>query len=226
MSTLPSTTAEQEELPTTGVRHALAEDLNGVAEVLRAELLPNTDACLQQLREIVSRAQRSVDLATASAESSSNYTVEELEAAHSLTRARVVLAVVDIKSAEVRNADVEKALHTQRKAAAAAEAVGESARFFRILPGRVVQPHPSAEPLQQSMTDGQSSVVFAISDVGGGRRNAVRSADEGVAALTHVAAREEDDASTRITRALEFDPETTRVAYAAGLSMLCVLVSP
>jgi hypothetical protein len=33
-----------------------------------------------------------------------NYTVEELEATFSLTRERVGLAVVDIKSAEVRNA--------------------------------------------------------------------------------------------------------------------------
>ncbi len=120
---------------------------------------------------------------------------------------------------------MEKALHTQRKAAAA-EAVGRSARSstFRILPGRVVQPKPITEPLQQATADGQSAVVLAISDVGGGRRYAVPSANEGVATLTHVAAREEDDASTRLTRALEFDPEMMRVAYATGLSMLYVLV--
>jgi hypothetical protein len=36
--------------------------------------------------------------------------------------------------------------------------------------------------------------------------------------------REEEAASTCITRPLEFDPEMSRVAYAAGLSMLGVLV--
>jgi hypothetical protein len=86
MSTLPSTIAVQE-LPTT-VRDALAEDLKGVVEALRAGSLPNTDDCLHQLRVVVSRVQRSVDLATASAELSSSYAVEELEASYSLTCAR------------------------------------------------------------------------------------------------------------------------------------------
>jgi hypothetical protein len=256
MRTAPSTTAEQE--PPTTVRHALAEDLKGVVEVLLEGSHPNTDACLnnilQQLREVVSRVQMSVDLLTASAELSSNYAVEELEAAYSLTRARMRLSVVDMKSAEVRNAGVEKALHTQREAAATAEAVEQSAhvstyRFFsgrvqsrkaesaeavgrsagsptfRILSGRV-QPQPSrTEPLQQATADGgQSAFVVAVSDEGGGRKHAVRFPNEGVAALSHVAERAEEAASTRITRALEFDPAMTRVAYAAGLSMLWVLL--
>jgi hypothetical protein len=233
MSALPSTTAEQEppttvifEPPTT-VRHALAEDLKGVVEVLLAgSLLPSTDACLQQLRVVVSRAQRSVDLATASAALSSSHTVEELEAAYSLTRERMGLAMVDIKSAEVRNAEVKKALlHTQRKAAAV-EAVEQSARSAtsRFLTGRI-QPQPSTEPLQQATANGQSAVV-GISDVGGRRKHAVRSPNEGVSALTraHAAKSEEEASSTRITRALEFDPSVTRVAYAAGLSMLWVLL--
>jgi hypothetical protein len=222
MRTLPSTAAEQEE-PSTTVRHALAEDLKGVVEVLRAESLPSTDACLQQLRVIVSRVQKSVDLATVSAELSSIYTVEELEAAYSLTRERLGVAVVDIKNAEVRNAEVENALHTQRKAEAA-KGVGQSARSstFRFLSGRI-QPQPSTEPLQQATADGQS-VIVAIAIEGGGRRHAVRSPNEGVAALAHAAERVEEDADTRITRALEFDPAMMRVAYAAGLSMLYVLV--
>jgi hypothetical protein len=94
MSTLPITTAEQE-LPTT-VRHALVEDLKGVVEALRAGPLPNTDDCLHQLRVVVSRVQRSVDLATTSAELSSNFTVEELEAAYSLTRARSYFLLLSI----------------------------------------------------------------------------------------------------------------------------------
>jgi hypothetical protein len=215
-------TAEQ--VPPITVHHVLAEDLKGVVEVLLAGPLPNMDACLQQLRVVVSRAQKSVDLATASAALSSNYTVEELEAAYSLTRERVSLEVVDIKSAEVRNVVVKKALlHTQRKAKAA-KAVGQSAHSstFRFFSGRV-EPQPTTEPPQQATADGQIAVV-AISDVGGGRKHAVRSPNEGVAALTHAAEREEEDAPTRITRALEFDPEMTRVAYAAGLSMLCVLL--
>ncbi len=229
MITLPSTTAEHEAPPTVVIR-ALAEELTGVAKVLRAGSPPNSsDACLQQLREVVSRAQRSVDLATASVELSSNYTVEDLEALHLQTRERIGLAVVEIKSAEMRNAAVEKALRTQRKAAAAAaavEAVGRSARSskFRILSSRVIQPQPSTESLQQATADGHFSVVLPTSDVDGARRCAVPSANEGVAALTHVAAREEGDASTRLTRALEFDPEMTRVAYATGLSMLYVLL--
>jgi hypothetical protein len=228
MSTLPSTTAAEQELSTT-VRHALAEDLKGLVKALRAGSLPNTDACLQQLRVVVSRVQSSVDLATVSEELSSNYTVEELETAYSLTRARVGLAVVDIKSAEVRNAKVENALHTQRKAEAA-KAVGQSARppTFLFVFGRV-QPQPSTEPLQQQATaddGGGQSAVIAISDVGGGgRRCAVRSPKEGVAALTHAAEREEDDAHTGITRALEFDPPMSRVGYAAGLSMLCCCIN-
>jgi hypothetical protein len=76
-------------------RHALAEDLKGVVEVLLAGSLPNTDACLnnilQQLRVVVSRVQRSVDLATAC----SNYTVEELEAEYSLTRERYTFQSTD-----------------------------------------------------------------------------------------------------------------------------------
>ncbi len=138
----------------------------------------------------------------------------------------MVLAVVDIKSAEVRNAEVEKVLlHAQRKAEAA-EAVGQSARSptFRFVTSRVQPQQPSTEPLQQATADGQSAVV-AISDVvGGGRKHALRSPHEGVAALTHAAESEEEAASSRITRTLEFDPEMTRVVYAAGLSMLYVLV--
>jgi hypothetical protein len=251
MSTLqvPSTTVEQ--ISPTTVRHALAEDLKEVVDALRAGSLPSTDACLQQLRMVVSRTQRSEDLATSSATLSSSYTAEELKAAYSLTRERLGLAVVDIKSAEVRNAEVGKALlHTQRKAetveavvqsvsssifrflsdrvqsrkAEAAEAVGRStgSSTFRILSGRV-QPQSSAEPLQQATADGQSAVV-PISDMGGRRKHAVRSPNEGVAALTHAAKRDEEAASTRTTRALEFDPAMTRVAYTAGLSMLCVLM--
>ncbi len=219
MSTLPhEPTAEQE--PPTKVRHLLAEDLKGVVEVLLAGSHPNMDDCLHQLRVIVSRVQMSVDLATASAESSSNYTVEELKAAYSLTRARVGLAVVDIKSAEVRNAAVENALRTQLKAEATT-AVGQSARSstFRFLSGRV-QPQPSTE---QPTADGQSAVV-AITEVGGGRRHAVRSPNEGVAALTHAAERKEETVSAGITRALEFDPEMSRVAYAAGVSIRGVLM--
>jgi hypothetical protein len=169
------------------------------------------------------------------------------------------LAVVDIKSAEVRNAEVERALHIQRKEEAV-EAVGQSARsstfristlsnvdgrhkytfrspdetrFTRTLRSTRTRPstspistgrvhtQPSTKPLQQGTIDGQNAVVD-ISDVGGGgRRHAVRSPNEGVAALTHAAER---TASTRITRTLEFDPEMRRVAYATGLSMLCVLM--
>jgi hypothetical protein len=217
--TSPSTIAEHES-PIT-VRHALAEDLKGVVEVLLAGSLPNTDVCfelgciLQQLRVVASRVQRSVDLATASATLSSNYTVEELEAASSLTRERVRLAVVDIKSAEVRNAEVEKALHTQRKA------VGQSARSstFRFFTGRV-QPQPSTESPQQATADVGQRAVDAIPNVGGGRKHA----NEGIAALTHAAERKEEAAFTLITRPLEFDPCALNVAYAAGLSMLCVLV--
>ncbi len=73
---------------------------------------------------------------------------------------------------------------------------------------------------QATADDGQSAAV-AISDVGGGRRHAIRSPNEGVAALTHAAETEEEDASTR---ALDFDPQMMRVVYAAGLSMLYVLV--
>ncbi len=111
---LMSTTAEQE--PPTTVRHVLAEDLKGVVEVLLAGSYPNTDACLvQQLRVAVSRVQRSVDLATASAVLSSNYTVEELEAADSLTRERMGLAVLDVRSAEVRSAVKILVLYLIRK---------------------------------------------------------------------------------------------------------------
>ncbi len=62
--TSPSTTAEQEQ-PTT-VHHALGKDLKGVVEVLQAESHPNMNACLQQLRVVVSQVQRSVDLVAAS----------------------------------------------------------------------------------------------------------------------------------------------------------------
>jgi hypothetical protein len=238
-NTLPSTTAEQE--PPTTVRHALVEDLKGVVEALRTGSIPSTDACLQQLRVVVSRVQRSVDSATASATLSSNFTVEELEAAYSLTRERVGLAVVDIKSAEVRNAEVEKALlHMQRKVEAA-EAVGQRSRSSaflfssdRVQPQPQPPPQPStAEPPQQATADGQSAVVAIYgqsADVGGGsrRKYAVRCPNEGVAALTrtHAAGRDEEDttSATSIIRALEFDPSMTRVAYAAGLSMLYVLV--
>ncbi len=217
MNNLPSATVEQEP------RHALAEDLKGVIEVLLAGSHPNTDACLQQLRVVVSRAQKSVDLAEASVVLSSNYTVEELEAAYSLSRERVVLAVADITSAEMRNAEVEKALHTQRKAAAA-KAVKHTLRSpaFLFLTGRV-QPQLSTEPKQHVTADGQSSVV-AVFDVSRGRRHAVKCPSEGVASLNRAAESEEEVASTRIVRALEFDPAMTRVAYAAVISMLHVLV--
>jgi hypothetical protein len=127
--------------------------------------------------------------------------------------------VVDTKSAELRNAEVETALHTQRKAAREQSARSST---FRFLTGRV-KPQPSTELLQHAIADRQSAVV-AVSDAGGGRRkHAVRSPIEGVAVLTHAAEIEKEDASTRITRVLEFDPSMTRVAYAAALSILCVL---
>jgi hypothetical protein len=236
----PSTTAVQEPPPTE--RHALADDLKKILEVLLAVPLPNTDTCLQQLRVVTSREQRSVDLATASALTYSNDTVAELEAKYSLYRERLALLVVDVKSAEVCLTNAEKVLDTKRKAEAAV-AVGQSATRsslrMSVRPSSwrssirssskrsstrgVEPPQPDKEPLQQATTAGQS-VVVAISNVSGWRKLAVRSPNEGVAALTHAAEREEDAASTLITRTLEFDPAMSRVAYAAGFSMLCVLV--
>jgi hypothetical protein len=235
-----STTAEQEEPPTE--RHVLVEDLKGIVEVLLAGgSLPNT---LQQLRVISSRVQSSIDLATSSEATSPDYTVEELEARYSLTHERLELLVVDVKSAEVCNADAKKALDTKCKAetakadtkrkAEAAKAGRQSARFAlsswrisarsssrRILTRGIA---PNTEPLQQVTTNGQS-VDVAISNVRGRRKHAVRSVNEGVAAVTRVAIREEQAASSiLITRPLEFDPEMSRVAFAAGLSMLGVLV--
>jgi hypothetical protein len=252
----PSTTAAEQELPPT-VRHALAEDLKAIARVLLAESPPTTDACLQQLRVAASRAQRSIDLATASAATSSKNTVEDLEARYSLTRERLELLVVDVKSADVCHANAKKALDTKRKAEAAnadttstrkAEAVKadrQSARFvssswctsahsssrrissrslIKRMSTRGIDPQPNTEPLQQATTDGLSAVV-SISNVSSGRRkHAVRSANEGVAAMAHVAIREEPATSIRITRPLEFDPPMSRVAYAVGLSMLGVLL--
>jgi hypothetical protein len=244
-SIAPSTTAEQEPPPTES--HALAEDLKVIAEVLLAVPLPNTDACLQQLRVVSSRVQSSTDLVTASAAMSSNYTTEELEARYSLTRERLELLVVDVKSAEVCHADAKRALDTRRKTEAAkantkrkaeaAKADTQSARFSsswrmsarsssrristRSLTKRIltrgIAPQPSTEPLQQS-------VFVAISNVSGRRKHAVRSANEGIAAMTHVTKREEEAASSCITHPLEFDPEMSQVAYAAGVSMLGVLV--
>ncbi len=76
-----------------------------------------------------------------------------------VTYERVGAGSGGMKSAEMRNAEVEKALHTQRKIAAA-EAVGQRAcsSTLRILTGRV-QPQPSTEPLQQVTADGQSAFV-------------------------------------------------------------------
>jgi hypothetical protein len=234
----PSRTAEQDELSTE--HHALAEDLKEIVEVLLAVPHPTMDACLQQLRAVASRVQSSVDLATASAATSSNHAVAELEARYSLNRERMTLLVVDIKSAKVCLADSKKALHTKRKAEAAeANRLSErsslriSARSssMRISSRssrnhfltRGVQPQPDIEPLQQDTTDGQVAVV-AISNVSGRRKCAVCSAKEGVTALTRVTERDEEAAFTHITRSLEFDPEMSRVAYAAGVSMLGVLV--
>ncbi len=230
----PSTTAEQEPRPTE--HHALAEDLKEIFEAVKQ---PNMDTCLQQLRAVASRVQRSVDLEAASAATSSNHTVEELEARHLLNRERLALLVVDVKSAEVCLANSKKALETKRKAEAA-EADRKSERsslrisvyrssFRRIssrspsmrFSTRGVHPHHDIEKVQQATTDEQNAVVV-ISNVNGRRKHAVRSAKEGVAALTHVTEREE--AATCITRPLEFDPELSRVAYAAGVSMLGVLV--
>jgi hypothetical protein len=255
----PSTTAAEQELPPT-VRHALVEDLKAIVGVLQAESHPTTDACLQQLRVAASRAQRSIDLATASAATSSNNdTVEELEARFSLTRERLELFVVDVKSADVCHADAKKALDTKRKAEAAnagnattrkaeaAKADGQSARLVssswrtsahssswristrslsRRISFRGIEPQPpSTEPLQQATADDGQSAVVAISNVSSGRRKrAVRSANEGVSAMAHVAIRAEPATSARITRPLEFDPPMSRVAYAAGLSMLGVLL--
>ncbi len=58
----------------------------------------------------------------------------------------------------------------------------------------------------------------------GRRKYAVRSANEGVAALTHVTNGEGEAASACISRPLEFDPEMSQVAYAAVLSVLGVLI--
>ncbi len=238
----PSTTAEQEPPPTTE-RHALVKDLKKIVEVLLAVPLPNTDTCLQQLRVVSSRVQSSTDLATASAATSSSYTVEELEARYLLTCERLELLVKDVKNAEVCHADAKKALHTRRKAedaakandAVAAKADGQNARFSssfstrslttRIFTRGIAPQPPSTEPLQQVATDDWQSAVVAIStNVSGRRKPAVRSAKEGVHALTHVTEGDEESAPTCITRPLEFDPEMSRVTYAAGVSMLGVLV--
>jgi hypothetical protein len=232
-------TAEHEASPME--HHALAEDLKEIVEILLASPHPNIDTCLQQLRTVASRVQRSVDLATASATTSSNHAVEELEARYSLNRERLTLLVVDIKSAEVCLADTKKALHTKRKAEAAGanrQSERSSLRIsvrssFRHISSRSpskrfstreVRPQPDIESLQQATTDGQSAVIAISNNVSGRRKHAVRSANEGVAALTHVTEREEESASTCITRPLEFDPEMSRVAYAAGVSMLGVMV--
>ncbi len=237
MSLSPSTTAEQEPRPTES--HALAEDLKEIFEVLLAVPQPNMDTSLQQLRAVASRVQRSVDLATASAATSSNHTVEELEARHSLNRERLALLVVDVKSAEVCLANSKKALDIKRKAESDRKGERSSLRisvcrssFRHILSlsssqhcsTRAVQPHHDIEPLQRATTDGQSVVVAISTNVSGRRKHAVRSAKEGVAALTHVTEGDKESASTRITRPLEFDPEMSRVAYAAGVSIRGVLV--
>ncbi len=187
------------------------------------------DTCLQQLRAVASRVQRSVDLEAASAATSSNHTVEELEARHSLNRERLALLVVDIKSAEVCLANSKKAAEADRQSERTSLRISVRSSSWRISsrsPSKrfstcVVHSHHDEEKLQQATADGQS-VVVAISNVNGRRKYAVRSAKEGVAVLTHVTEREE--AATCITRPLEFDPEMSRVAYAAGVSMLGVLV--
>ncbi len=152
--------------------------------------------------------------------------------------------MVDIKSAQVCNANAKKALDTKRKVDAAkadrqsarllASSWGISARsssrristrsLTKRISTRGVVPQPCIEPLQQATTDEQQSAVDAISNVSGRRKHAVRSASEGVAAVTHVAFRDEQAAYTCITRPREFDPEMSRVAHAAGLSILGILV--
>jgi hypothetical protein len=234
----------------------LAEDLKAIVEALLAGgSLPNTEMCLQQLRAVASRMQSSTDIAIASAATSSNYTVEDLEARYSRTRERLELLVVDIKSAQVCNADAKRALDTKCKAetakggttrkSEATKADRQSASIVasswpmsarsssrlistRSLPKHIltrsIAPQPSTEPLQQQATTGGQSAVVAVSNVSGRRKHAIRSASEAIAAVTHVAIRGEQTASTYITRPLEFDPEMSRVAYAAGLSVLGVLV--